>query len=251
MPQKHFWLVLLKIMASIGLLRSKADPCLYYTWDALYGLVVILSWIDDLLIFGKCEWVLHYKKKIIDLIDCNDIGPLTDYIGNKIEFNHDECWVRLTQPALLRSFKDEFTVSKPNRCLKTPAIPGSVLRAGMAEEGISAKDQKTYHLGVGKLLFLMKWTWPDVLNSVMDLSRFMSCARPSHLMAMEWVMQYCLCSKDKGLKLQPSSNWDGNRKHKFKICGCLDSDYAKCIEDWKSIMGYSVYLNDAPIFNKS
>ena len=33
---KAFWLVLLKIMASIGLLRSKADPCLYYTWDTVY-----------------------------------------------------------------------------------------------------------------------------------------------------------------------------------------------------------------------
>ena len=64
-------------------------------------------------------------------------------------------------------------------------------------------------------------------------------------------MQCCLCSKDKGFKLRPSGTWDGNRKHKFKICGGLDSDYAKCIEDQKSIMGYSTYLNDAPIFNKS
>ena len=84
---KAFWLVLLKIMASIGLLRSKADPCLYYTGDALYGLIIMLSWIDNLLIFGKREGVLHYKKKITDLIDCDDIGTLTDYIGNKIEFN--------------------------------------------------------------------------------------------------------------------------------------------------------------------
>ena len=91
-------------MASIGLLRSKADPCLYYTWDALYGLVIILSWIDDLSIFGKREGVLHYKKKITDLIDCDDIGPLMDYIGNNIEFNCNERWVRLTQLVLLQSF---------------------------------------------------------------------------------------------------------------------------------------------------
>ena len=79
----------------------------------------------------------------------------------------------------------------------------------------------------------------------------MISAEPSHLMAMEHVMQYCLCSEDKGLKLQPLGNWDGNRKHKFKIHGCSDSDYAKCIEDRKSVMDYSVYLNDAPIFNKN
>ena len=184
---KAFWLVLLKIMASIGLLHSKADPCLYYTWDTVYGLIIILSWIDDLLIFGKREGVLHYNKKITDLIDCDDIGPLTDYIGNKVEFNCDEYWVRLTQPVLLRSFKDEFTFSECNKCPKTPAIPGSELTTGTRNEGISAKDQKTYRSGIGKLLFLMKWSWPDVLNSVRDLSRFMSCARPSHVMVMERV----------------------------------------------------------------
>ena len=64
-------------------------------------------------------------------------------------------------------------------------------------------------------------------------------------------MQYCLCSKVKGLKLQPLSSWDGNKKHKFRIRGHLDSNYAKRVEDWKSITGYSVYFNDAPIFNKS
>ena len=79
----------------------------------------------------------------------------------------------------------------------------------------------------------------------------MSCAQPSHLKALERVMQYCLCSKDKGLKLQPSGNWDGNRKHKFRIRGHSDSDYAKRVEDQKSVTGYSVYLNDAPFFNKS
>ena len=81
----------------------------------------------------------------------------------------------------------------------------------------------------------------------------MSCARPSHVVAMEWDMQYCLCSKDKGLKLQPLGTWDGNKKHKFKIRGHSDSYsyYAKCVEDQKSITGYSTYFNDAPIFNKS
>ena len=124
-------------------------------------------------------------------------------------------------------------------------------KCGMTKEGISAKDQKPYRSGVSKLLFLMKWSWPDVLNSIRDLSQFMSCARPSHVVAMHRVMQYCLCSKDKGLKLQPSGTWDGNKKHKFKIRGCSDSNYAKRVEDQKSIMGYSTYLNDAPIFNKS
>ena len=64
-------------------------------------------------------------------------------------------------------------------------------------------------------------------------------------------MQFCLCSKDKGLKLQPLGIWDGNKSYKFNIHGRSDSNYAKRVEDWKSVTGYSTYLNDAPIFNKS
>ena len=78
----------------------------------------------------------------------------------------------------------------------------------------------------------------------------MSCACPSHVVAMERIMQFCLCSKDKGLKLQPSGIWDGNKSYKFNTCGHSDSDYAKQVEDQKSVTKYSTYLNDA-IFNKS
>ena len=39
--------------------------------------------------------------------------------------------------------------------------------------------------------------------------------------------------------------------YKFYIRGHSDSDYAKRVEDSKSVTGYSTYLNDAPIFNKS
>ena len=57
--------------------------------------------------------------------------------------------------------------------------------------------------------------------------------------------------RQKGLKLQPSGVWDGNNSDKFNIRGHSDSDYAKRVEDQKSVTGYSTYLNDAPIFDKS
>ena len=79
----------------------------------------------------------------------------------------------------------------------------------------------------------------------------MSCSCPAHVVAMERVMQFCLCSKDKGLKLQPSGIWYGYKSYKFNIRGHSASDYAKRVEDRKSVTGYSTHLNDVPIFNKS
>ena len=47
-----FWRELLKAMKKIGMKRSKADPCMYYSWTQ-WGLVIIISWIDDNMIVGS------------------------------------------------------------------------------------------------------------------------------------------------------------------------------------------------------
>ena len=71
----------------------------------------------------------------------------------------------------------------------TPAAPGSVLRGTSEENTVGYPEQRRYWSGVGKLLYLMKWSRPDILNSVRDLSRFLSGARPAHLKAMYRVME--------------------------------------------------------------
>jgi hypothetical protein len=46
----------------------------------------------------------------MSLSDCDDVGPMVEYIGNKIEFGKNK--IKLTQPVLLQSFVDEFGVNK-------------------------------------------------------------------------------------------------------------------------------------------
>ena len=110
--------------------------------------------------------------------------------------------MKLTQPVLLQSFEDEFEIPEgkpPN----TPAIPGEVLRSRTKTSLMSGEMQTKYRSGTGKLLHLMKWSRPDVLNSVRELSHFMTGAMAYHLKAMYQAMQYCLATKEKGLTLKP------------------------------------------------
>ena len=81
----------------------------------------------------------------------------------------------------------------------------------------------------------MEWSRPDILNSVRDLSRFLSGARPAHLKAMYRVMEYCLCTAEKGLYLEPTRQWDGGKDFRFKLRGISDTDYAKQVDDRKSV----------------
>ena len=78
------------------------------------------------------------------------------------------------------------------------------------------KDQKTYRSGVGKLLHMMRWSRPEILNSVRELSRFMSGASKAHLKAMLRLMKYVVCTPERGWFLNPQTRWNGKDDNEFK-----------------------------------
>ena len=47
-----FWRELVRVMTEMGHKRSKADPCMYYSWNENEKLAIWLSWIDDNLCVG-------------------------------------------------------------------------------------------------------------------------------------------------------------------------------------------------------
>jgi hypothetical protein len=242
---KAFWLKLLTVLAAMHFMRSKADPCLYYHWTVL-GLVLIISWVDDLLICGQKEAVLKTKEDLKKHFEIDDVGELKEYVGCKVERDKDS--IKLTQPVLLQSFVDEFDL-QPTEA-QTPAPAGEVLQK--VEEVMSDQEQFKYRSGVGKLLHLMKWSRPEILNAVQELSRFMTGAAKAHVKAMYRVMNYCLDTPKCGLVLQPKRHCaDGGKDFEFEISGLADSDYAKDPEPRRSVSGYASFLEGAPITRKS
>ena len=79
-----FWQKLLEGMKKLGNTRSKADPCIYYKWTNA-GLVVWTSWIDDNVMMGPEKEMKKEKQKFIEIFECDDVGPLEEYVGCKIE----------------------------------------------------------------------------------------------------------------------------------------------------------------------
>ena len=105
---------------------------------------------------------------------------------------------------------------------------------------------------MGKLLHVMKSSRPEILNRVRELSRYVSKPAMKHMEAMRKVMGYCLETPERGLTLKPSRKWDGkDRNFEFIIRGKSDSDFAKDPETRRSVKGWAVFLEDAPISMKS
>ena len=87
--------------------------------------------------------------------------------------------------------------------------------------------QTQYCSGVGKGMHMMRYSRPDTYNAVRDLVRHTTKVTQVHYDAMLRMMKYVDDTSDRGLVLNPTKKWDGNKEHEFIISGRSDSDYAK------------------------
>ena len=97
----------------------------------------------------------------------------------------------------------------------------------------------------------MKWTRPEIMNAVRELSRFSTVATKKHMSALYRCMKYCVETKDRGRTIKPSGVWDGNKDFEFTISGESDSDFAKDPLTRRSVTGYAVYFEGVSIAEKS
>ena len=245
-----FWRQLLKAFKDMKFRRSKADPCLYFAWHKKRGLTLWVSWIDDCLVVGTKKSVKKAKKKLVDRFDCDVVGNMDEYVGCKLERNHEERWIKITQPVLIQSYNDEFDLGK-EKATSTPAEPGQVLMPCKEADSLSPAEQTTYRKGTGKLLHMMRWSRPEILNPVRELSRFMKVASKAHMQALLRLLKYCVSTENRGLLLRPTRVWDGRTDFEFLVGGKSDAAYATDVSNRRSITGYSVFLEEAPVATKS
>jgi hypothetical protein len=116
---------------------------------------------------------------------------------------------------------------------------------------VEVEVQSTYRSGVGKLLHMMRWSRPDVLNSIRELLKHMTAAKQAHLKAMYQAMTYCVHMKDRGLTLKPNRTWNRSPNHEFVIKGQADVSYASCPSTKRSIGGQTTLLEGAPVVMRS
>jgi hypothetical protein len=120
-------------------------------------LVLWISWVDNCLLVGHSIQVREYKQKMNEYFDCNDVGEVRKYVGCKVERNEKEGMMKMTPPVLIKSFIDKFNISHSNQ-LVIPASQGKLFAIGGHLEMMNEEDQQSYQLGVGKLLYLSKWS---------------------------------------------------------------------------------------------
>jgi hypothetical protein len=245
----RFWLFLLTIVRRLGCTRSNADPCLYYQWTSAGSLLLWLSWVDDCLILGPEADVMKLKREIMELVECDDGGEIKEFVGCKIDINRALKTLKLTQPVLLQSFTDEFKINEDQQP-SNPGIPTKALQLGI-QPAVQGQRRTYYRSGVGKLMHMRRWSRPEMANAVRDLSRFNTNGSEEHIAAMHRAMCYAIATPERGLTLAPEGCWDGSPSFEFTITGMADASYKPYQDTTQSVGGHAVFLQGAPIVEKS
>ena len=223
---------------------------LYFKWTEKHGLNIWQSWIDDCMNTGCEEGVKEACEELMNRFTCEDEGPLKEYVGCKVDRGFDS--IRLTQPVMIQSFQDEFDLSEVKSSV-TPGEPGKVLPKNEDDEAkVKPSVHSYFRRGIGKLLHMMRWSRPEVQNSVRDASRHLKSPTEVHVHAMHRIMKYVVDTPDRGWYLKPERKWNGkDRNFRFVIAGKSDSDGGTCPATRRSVTGYSVFLEGAPIMARS
>ena len=142
---------------------------------------------------------------------------------------------------------------KDMRTYATPSGPGETIIRMSDEEketlGLKKEKQTRYRSGVGMLLYLIKFSRPDIANSVRELSKAMDRATESHYQSLLRVLHYVITTKDLGLF------FDAGILNSFlgiwRILAFCDSDFAGDKNTIISVTGFCIYIGSCLISWKS
>ena len=91
-----------------------------------------------------------------NIIDSTWAMKKIEYISTKISIDQHNKTLKITQPVLVQSLNDEFNFSEPNAKPETPATARTHLMGSGPK--LCAIAQTRYQSGMGKLLYLIKWS---------------------------------------------------------------------------------------------
>ena len=128
------------------------------------------------------------------------------------------------------------------RKYESPVSTGyAVVRPVEGEPILSEEMQTRYRSGIGILMFLIKYSRPDISNAVRELSKINDGATEGQYKELLRVMKYVKDTKASGLKYDVR-NEELSKNHVWEMVAYCNSDFAGDKDSQKSVTDYGIYL---------
>ena len=223
------------LLTKLGLSKLHAYHSIFSSSAGIRG-PIVTSFVDDLNIIGPkgSPMISEVKKQLNIAFKLVDMGPISHYLGLKVERNRDNRTIKLSQSTYIEKVLEKFHMQNA-KSTTTPMKEGSQFRN---ESQASESDIKQYQAIVGSIMFAMIETRPDIAYATSVVSRHAKNPGKSHMEATKQILRYLSATRDRGITFG-----GGN----LSIQGYSDSDWAGDKEDRKSTSGYVFMLNNGPI----
>lgn len=225
-------------MISFGFIRSENDPALYYILSGS-EMLFVLVYVDDLSIVSNSVNRVHwFKEQMKSKFAMEDLGELKNILGFHVSRSRSERKLFVSQEKYVRSLLTKFNMED---CNPAPTPMYSDFNQLNSSNSRALPDCSRYASLVGSLMYAALGTRPDILFSVVALSRFNTKATEAHWTAAKRVLRY--------LKAHPQTGILYNTNTDFSCYS--DADWATDHSDRKSIGGYCFMLCGGAISWKS
>jgi Reverse transcriptase (RNA-dependent DNA polymerase) len=214
-----------------GMTKSQVDPCVFYTMDKNGKLEIVMAiHVDDCAICGKLEAVNRLKEIIKTRFSIKDEGRMSKHLRVYYEWL-DNGSLKIHQDGYIKDIIQLYEeLHGPPKSFETPGYPGDFLARNTGEEA----DKTNYRSIVGKLLFALKKTYPELANSVRMCAQHMDRPGNDHWRAIARIVGYLKHKANHGMIFRKPTDLD--------VIGFVNSNYASNKEDRKSISGYTVLV---------
>jgi hypothetical protein len=134
---------------------------------------------------------------------------------------------------------------KGKRNFLSPSMPRfKIQRSTITMDVLDTESQRKHRSGIGMLLYLTKYSQPDISNIVQELSKIMDSATWGAYNQLLRVIKFVIDTKTFGLKVQP--RLDNDLGWDLKIF--CDSNRTDDPETRVNVNGFIIYLFNVPIF---
>ena len=227
----------------LGFTRCSTDFCVY-VYRKNGALVIVGTYVDDLIILSNNKTALtNFKAAISKHFKMTDEGELRWILGMRVTRDRKNRTLKLDQERYVQDLIDGFKMTDC-KLATTPAIPGEVLpkiHQGEKYPGLNDPADKTlYRTMVGKLVYAIVGTRPDIAFAVSQVARHFENPTVSHLSAVKRIIRYLKGTISKGLL------FDATTDITELMCYC-DSDWGSCPDTRRSTSGFIIKLCGAAI----
>lgn len=229
-----------EFLLKFGLVRSTADPFVYYRRQEEEMTIVAIFVDDGLVCSNKKENLTNMLEHLSTIFEMRSFLAHR-FIGLDISRDRSKRQLYISQPQFIAKLLAKFNMDQchpklvpadPNTRLETFAIPTN-------KEEMTMMEAIPYREAVGGLLYIMVMSRPDIAYAVSQVAKFSQNPGPAHWKAVKRILAYLAGTASHGL------SFSGNDIR--TIVGYTDADYAGDTKTRRSISGFVFLLHGGPI----